>query len=581
MSISISPLIHHNLTGTVDSTAAIHARRSQHSRPRTGTLEEEVCLVDSSITYRRERSRERKVGREQRDLGAGRVGEESSRTGGESGLGEPVEHQGAREVIGGVMYEGAPGAGYDSGAVGGSSTLGYVAHNFQQDMHLHAYASTSHSDLSYEYILDDALGSESLDTSSLPKITNRCFNCGSPSHSVPACPETRDHALISLSRQIFEFLRAGRGYDPSLTLAAAAEWKRSHLQYLDEFVPGEIKGETLRDALGLKEGDVGERVPWLENMAKWGYPRGWAAEVDPRISIRRRAEEKFGEDVDIDEDYGDFLIFGGDEHERLDLTQYTATDSRLRDSDTEDGEETETENEDDVNESSACSSTMSESESDTSSTLSSHTRARSTSGTPLPSSPPDQIGLRRWAKYPNTYFSGDLLPLYDGLALPPIQSSSHPRSRTYTEDRDELWRRLTAEAHPSLPPRPQNAQSNGFPQHTSIPPWRRPGAFVFDGTDTFQGLEYTLVPPSPPPPPPGTPPPLPPSDGPPWPPPPPPPPSSIPPPPPPTYSPSPPLPCLSPSRPSHLRSLEHPYHPTEPVEGMDVESDMDMSEDED
>jgi zinc finger CCHC domain-containing protein 8 len=46
---------------------------------------------------------------------------------------------------------------------------------------------------------------------------------------------------------------------------------------------------------------------------------------------------------------------------------------------------------------------------------------------------------RRWAKYPSTYFSSDLLPVYNGTRLPPILPTS---SSTFSSERHLLWERI-------------------------------------------------------------------------------------------------------------------------------------------
>ena len=170
------------------------------------------------------------------------------------------------------------------------------------------------------------------------------------------------------------------------------DWKLQRLQWLQDFEPGEIRGEALREALNLRDGDRGENVPWLYNMLEWGYPPGWVSEDDPREAILKRILS--GVESDEESDWDDFLIFGeADEKEILsfgpDSSSQTTISSRrttpeLSISDASDAE--------------------------------SHSRSKEKpleSADPLPK-------VRRWATYQSPLFSSDLLPIYSGCPLPPI-----------------------------------------------------------------------------------------------------------------------------------------------------------------
>ena len=99
---------------------------------------------------------------------------------------------------------------------------------------------------------------------------------------------------------------------------------------------------------------------------------------------------------------------------------------------------------------------------------------------------------RRFATYPDSFFSSSLLPIYNGFALPPIIDDFASRSAvqdtahgTFTADREALWSRITT------------AQAN----------------MTLHNTSSVSSAEYDVPPPplsSPPPlPPASTPPPLP------------------------------------------------------------------------
>ncbi|KAK0463568.1 uncharacterized protein EV420DRAFT_1096781 [Desarmillaria tabescens] len=125
---------------------------------------------------------------------------------------------------------------------------------------------------------------ETNDDDSVPSNSNthRCFNCGSPDHSVSSCPEPRDRNLISLSRQLFELLQEPTGPADFRRLHQTEAWRQQRLDWLGLFKPGEVRGQLLREAIVPGEGD------WLENIAIWGYPRGWVGVTDPQALVRQR-----------------------------------------------------------------------------------------------------------------------------------------------------------------------------------------------------------------------------------------------------------------------------------------------------
>ncbi|CCM05120.1 uncharacterized protein FIBRA_07328 [Fibroporia radiculosa] len=250
----------------------------------------------------------------------------------------------------------------------------------------------------------------------LLRVFLRCFNCGSSDHAFSSCPEPRNHALISLSRQLFTFFKddSSCGFR---RIHEVEEWKRQRLAWLEEFEPGKIRGERLREALSLCDGDSGESVEWLRNMTYWGYPNGWVGSEDPceRVWQKISGEIEDGDGLDDDEDCDLFLVSGDDGlEERLVLsssasppTPAVATDQEVDASETQ--------------------------------SSSSYTRASSKEAT-----------VRRWANYPGTYFLSSLLPVYNGRSLPALDagpsSDSGIVSSTFDADREALWNRIISQS---------------------------------------------------------------------------------------------------------------------------------------
>ncbi|EIN07082.1 hypothetical protein PUNSTDRAFT_135771 [Punctularia strigosozonata HHB-11173 SS5] len=191
----------------------------------------------------------------------------------------------------------------------------------------------------------------------------RCFNCGKPEHTLASCLVPRNDALISLSRQLFDFFRArerGASDGPSdlHDLQARLDWQMRRLDWLERFCPGHVRGHDLRDALGLdphergadehgpvdSSSDDAYAMPWLSNMAIWGYPKGWASATDPRETVRRRIlEESVDDGVDDEDEDGVYLwVFGEDEAERVLLHNVTTIDEEKECPSPEDGHNTPT-----------------------------------------------------------------------------------------------------------------------------------------------------------------------------------------------------------------------------------------------
>lgn len=142
-----------------------------------------------------------------------------------------------------------------------------------------------------------------------------------------------------------------------------------------------MRGTCLREALGLREGDLGEDVPWIRNMLVWGYPPGWARVEDPVQTMRTRVSS--GGDINgsfIDGAEEDSFVIFGDEgagDEQVQIYEKTPREDGMTALHTQTPQARE---------------------------------ARSDSeGYP-----------RRWATYQTSMFSSELLPVYNGRPLPPL-----------------------------------------------------------------------------------------------------------------------------------------------------------------
>ncbi|KAF9532234.1 hypothetical protein CPB83DRAFT_807425 [Crepidotus variabilis] len=140
----------------------------------------------------------------------------------------------------------------------------------------------------------------------------RCFNCGDPEHKVPDCPSRPNRDLIALSRQFYYFFQ---GNLPQWKRFHVVEsWKYQRLDWLDEFEPGQIRGDLLGEALEDSNGEL------FKNICAWGYPPGWVCSVDPRNSVRTRIWSQNEGAMDL-ENEEIFEIYGeGDSSEHLPLS---------------------------------------------------------------------------------------------------------------------------------------------------------------------------------------------------------------------------------------------------------------------
>ncbi|THH08325.1 hypothetical protein EW145_g2782 [Phellinidium pouzarii] len=266
----------------------------------------------------------------------------------------------------------------------------------------------------------------------------RCFNCGSTSHAVRSCPEPPNHALIALSRALFQFYRKSADADFD-RFHSSEEWKMQRLRWLDEFNPGEVRGSLLRDALGLAEGDLGEDVPWLYNMLEWGYPSGWASVEDPKEHILGRIVH--GERSDNEEDeMSDFVVFG-DEGDMESLRLHQALIQVDKD------------------------------------VTSSQDHCSQSTESP----PTSKHELRRWATYCTSLFSSTFLPIYTSRALPPLDNDSSNGAND-----------VTNAARMSDPLSLANKGASDDAELYIGHPWRHPDAFSAFGPRSWAEA-YTLV----------------------------------------------------------------------------------------
>ncbi|TFY64189.1 hypothetical protein EVJ58_g2792 [Rhodofomes roseus] len=257
-----------------------------------------------------------------------------------------------------------------------------------------------------------ALGMEHIQEQDESNV-RRCFNCGSPDHALSSCSERRNHALISLSRQLFNFYK-DESLASSRRIHEVEGWRRQRLAWLEEFEPGQIRGELLRDALGLRNGDPGEHVEWLPNIACWGYPKGWVGEGDPRLQVWKIITDEGEQDDGVNDDSSSFVIAGEDE-ERLQLPSKAyvvlppSEDDNVPTSDADESPQLQTE-------------------------------------------PHRDVGyreLRRWASYPGTYFLSSRLFVYSSQCLPEPGrgASSGAVSSTFDAERQVLWDRIVSQTY--------------------------------------------------------------------------------------------------------------------------------------
>ncbi|KAK0196530.1 hypothetical protein F5146DRAFT_1011859, partial [Armillaria mellea] len=366
--------------GESQAVASISAGHCQYPGTWAGEVEAQICLLDPSATSGREGSSKGSMGFEHGRSGSGSLGQAEGR-----GAGDLTQALSSNLFFSDVFATAVPYGWEPSGI----------------------YIRNSREILGYE--VDDVPPNSN---------THRCFNCGSPDHSVSSCPEPKDRELILLSRQLFELLQEPTGPADFRRLHQTEAWRRQRLDWLELFKPGEVRGQLLREAVGPREGD------WLENIAIWGYPRGWVGVTDPQSLVRQRIMDEYAgshDEQDLSVVLGEGILG--------DRSQYLSFDDL---------------------------DSMQSPDSD-------HASISSDTVTPLLSE------RRRWAEYPNTHFSSQLLPVYTGIAFPPVEFEG---SSTYTDERRTLWERIINPPTPShsLPPPPPSTSNPPPPPPSSPPP---------------------------------------------------------------------------------------------------------------
>lgn len=244
---------------------------------------------------------------------------------------------------------------------------------------------------------------------------SRCFNCGHPDHKVTECPIRANRELIALSRQYHAFYQGAHGLGNSQRFHTVEAWRQQRLDWLEEFEPGTIKGELLKDAISDGNDE------WLKNISVWGYPLGWVSHLDPRERVRDRIwNENDGDVVEELEAAEHFEIHG--DKEVVELLSF-----RRSESDEE-------------------------------------VMAKRTSPPSIsPSAPPI-----RWATYPTSYFSSQALVLYN------LPTRNEPWDSSVFNDTDAYLNQFSASNQPpppqdEPPPLPPGPPGFGLPQNVLHP----------------------------------------------------------------------------------------------------------------
>ena len=204
-------------------------------------MEEEVCLLDTRSAPRRQGNCQRSLGRTARPTSSPRMGPTST-----------DESPGEIAAAVPFFYHSTPGP----------------------------YSFTWEQSGIYRRVDCSVLGDSDDSSNNALQDVPRCFNCGDSEHKVTTCPLPPNRDLIALSRQYHQFFL---GNSPQWKrLHVAESWRQRRLNWLEEFEPGEIRGQQLRSALAENNEE------WLKNISAWGYPPGWISKFDPRERVRDR-----------------------------------------------------------------------------------------------------------------------------------------------------------------------------------------------------------------------------------------------------------------------------------------------------
>ena len=302
----------------------------------------------------------------------------------------------------------------------------------------------------YERIDIDILGTqmenENDEVDVDPTNRSRCFNCGHPDHKVTECPFRANRELIALSRQYYEFYQGACGLGNFQRIHTVEAWRQQRLSWLEEFEPGVIKGELLKEAVSDSNDE------WLKNISVWGYPLGWVSHVDPRDRVRDRIwSENNGDAVEELEAEESFEIHG--DEDVIELVSFK--DAFHRHDHAANNPQSERESDQEV--------MMRLTPTTTTSTLSG-------SLSPSPGAPSHRfVSPIRWATYPTSYFSSSALVLY----TPPARNE--PWYSSVFNDTNDYQNQFSASNQPlppqdEPPPLPPGPPVTGFPQNTPIHP---------------------------------------------------------------------------------------------------------------
>jgi zinc finger CCHC domain-containing protein 8 len=315
----------------------------QYPGQRPGKVEKEICLLDTCSPSRGQRDCQRSLGRTNGQSGSETV---------ESGTipdGNRDDRQ-ASELILPIYTDLSP------------------------------YTNDWESYGIYERTDTYVLGTERENEEEDSTIQSRCFNCGHPDHKVTDCPIRANRELIALSRQYHDFYQSARGVGNFQRFHTVEAWRQQRLDWLEEFEPGTIKGELLKDAISNGNDE------WLKNISVWGYPLGWVGHIDPRERVRDRIWNENNGDVEELGAAEILEIYGDEEVVELLSFKHSESDEEVKEKRTP-------------------------------------TPSPTTSRFPSPSlSAPSLCSMPaiRWATYPTSYFSSQALVLYN----PPTRSES-------------------------------------------------------------------------------------------------------------------------------------------------------------
>ncbi|KAH9981418.1 hypothetical protein BGW80DRAFT_1270158 [Lactifluus volemus] len=278
----------------------------------------------------------------------------------------------------------------------------------------------------YERCTANILGADEEQGSTPDEGLSHCFNCGSAYHTVSSCLVPHNMELITLSRQMYNFFKPVRFPEP-MTVSAATEFVNQRRQWLASFEPGQVRGPS-------------SELPWLKNMADWGYPIGWFSEEDPREQVLQRIDNLFAEPLDLEDGDHSLAIFGEDAVEAFDV---------------------------------GIRHFHSSSHEEINNSIVRRDRTK-------------QVDIergRRWAS--------DLLPIYNGARLPPIFPTT---SSTFTSERHLLWERILDKVDrcPAREVRALHDPEHVPPPPTSLPPPLPPHGPVARADDVPKDVESDM-----------------------------------------------------------------------------------------